>query len=60
MVYKFGGNEVDQLNQLISLVLPSMPEREIIGNDWKDPWMKDDETGKECFQSLFFHWCQTC
>ena len=22
--------------------------------------MKNDGTGKECFQSLFCHWCQTC
>ena len=31
-----------------------------VGNDSKDHWMKNDGTGKECFQSLFCHWCQTC
>ena len=31
-----------------------------VGNDWKDHWINNDEIGKECFQSLFCHWCQTC
>ena len=30
-----------------------------VGNDWKDLWMKNDGNGKEYFQSLFCHWCQT-
>ena len=40
--------------------LPSMPKRETIGNDWKDHWLKNVGVSKECFQSLFCHWCQTC
>ena len=31
-----------------------------VENDWKDHWLKNDGIGKEFFQSLFFHWCQTC
>ena len=47
---------------LISLVCHQCQIWRLLKSDWKDHcwrYWRSEIVDKECFQSLFFHWCQT-
>ena len=44
---------------LISLLCHQCQRRRLLKYDWKDHYWRREIVDKECFQSLFFHWCLT-